>query len=474
MDKFETALDACLQALREGTADIETCLREHPQHAAALRPHLVTASKLIATYDGTQPSAEFARKARARFLLASGEKLRDAFDVDPTPSFFAAARVRFLMAAQGMKLNHAHAMGRRRLPLVGNAYRALAGAGAAAVLLLGLSTYTVAEASDSLPGDRLYGVKLQTERVRLALAFSESSERDVRLDIASERVDEIEQLTAKGKIIGPGVIERLQDQTEPLAADLDSLDKDELERVRSIAADSEAALERAKPQVKAEAQPLLAEVQAFAREAGIEAGVRAINSTTPSPVITPNVLLTTAEPTGTPEPTETPDASATSGDETPEPSPTPARVGVVVDQTPVGIAQGVTWVRIAVGRFSTLIPSPDDGWTIAGVNPALGTSTTPNLVSISNTGGTQIITMNPRNGDVYWFVSVNGVFDEVQLRSERDGQTFVADRELLTRLYGPLTDIPLYVLDHIEFAPEPTPQPSKTPSSTATPAQPTP
>ena len=85
-------------------------------------------------------------------------------------------------------------------------------------------------------------------------------------------------------------------------------------------------------------------------------------------------------------------------------------------------------------------------------------------MSISNVDGTQIITVNPRNGDMYWFIAVNGIFDEVRLREQRDGQTFVIDRALLTRLYGPLADVPLYILDHIEIAPAPTPVPTATPT----------
>jgi hypothetical protein len=440
-----------------------------------LRPHLELAAKLMDTYAAEQPTTEFSAQARERFLVASGQRLAEAYDVDPTPSFFAAARVRFLMAAHKAFSGKEAAPAPRRLPLFGSAYRVLAGAGLALALMLGLSSYTVAEASDALPGDRLYGVKLQTERVRLALAFSEGAERDVRLDIAAERVEEIEQLTAKGRIIGPGVIERLQDETEPLAENLDSLDKGDKQRVRDIATKSKAALEDAEANVSPDAAPVLAEVHEFVEETAFKATLAIINDNggdEPPPVLTPDVVLGTAEPTNTPEPTATPNASATPGGATatPQASATPAREGVVVGPTPVGVDIGVTWVRIAVDRFTTLIPSPQDGWSIAGVNPQLGTSTSPNLVSISNANGTQIITLNPRNGDMYWFVAVNGVFDEVRLREQRDGQTYVIDRELLTRLYGQLADVPLYILDHIEIAPPPPPPPTATPPApTATP-----
>lgn len=463
MEKFEAVLEDCLQALREGRADIDACLRRYPAHAGALRPQLIAASKLMSAYGEAQPSTQFAADARERFLIASGQRLQEAFDVDPSPSFFASARVKFLMAAQRMKLGE-RAPREHRLPVFGSPFRALAGAGAAMVLFFGLSTYTVASASAAVPGEWRYGVKLQTERVRLALAFSEDAKQDVRLDIAEERVDEIQELTARGKIIGPGVIDRLKEQTVPLGEDLDALDPGELARVHAIAEKSKTVLKEATAQVAPAAQLALAETKKIVEDAALDSLERIVETKRPGPaVITPQIAVPTAEPTETPGPTETPDARTPTT--TPNASPTRG-TGIEVDPTPAGVEHGVTWIRIAVGRFSTLIPSDGDGWRITGVNTAGGSAPAPTIVRISNADGTQIIALNPRNGDAYWFVAVNGVFDEVQLRIERDGQTFIADRDLLARLYGPLAEVPLYVAGHIEIAPEPapTPQPAQAPA----------
>lgn len=458
MEKFESVLEDCLQALYEGRADIDACLRRYPAHADVLRPQLIAASKLISAYGEAQPSAKFAADARERFLIASGQRLQEAFDVDPSPSFFASARVKFLMAAQRMKLGERAP--RAHLPVFGSPRRvfdspcrAFAGAGAAMVVFLGLSTYTVASASAAVPGEWRYGVKLQTERVRLALAFSEDAKQDVRLDIAEERVDEIQELTVRGKIIGPGVIDRLKEQTQPLAENIATLDPGELARVNAIAEKSKTVLEEATAQVAPSAQLAFEEAKQIVEDAALDSLVRILDAGGPT-VISPRIPAPTAEPTETPGPTETPDARTPTT--TPNASPTRG-TGIEIDPTPAGVDHGVTWIRIAVGRFSTLIPSEGDGWRIAGVNAAAGAA--PTLVRISNADGTQIIALNPRNGDTYWFVAVNGVFDEVQLRIERDGQTFIADRDLLARLYGSLAEIPLYIAGHIEIAPELAPTP---------------
>jgi hypothetical protein len=74
---------------------------------------------------------------------------------------------------------------------------AFAGAFAVALLLGGLSA---AAASDSsLPGDALYGVKLQVERVQLALTFDSAARARLQLHFADVRLDEAQRLFAMGR-----------------------------------------------------------------------------------------------------------------------------------------------------------------------------------------------------------------------------------------------------------------------------------
>lgn len=469
MSGFDLALHDCIEALREGRLDVDACLSRYPQHAEALRPLLLTAAALGDAYAET-PREEFARDARERFLIASGQRISEAFEVEPSPSFFAAARVKFLMAAQRMRREAAP---RRRwsIPSFHAPARALAGAGLALVAFVGFSGYTVASANDALPGDWQYGIKLQTERVRLALAFSDGARRDIELDRASERIDEIEELAARGRIIGPGVLNRLADQTEPLvqAAEHGELDEGEIARLKDVAAKQTEVLAAAAPRVAPEAKPHLAAARevsgAGVRQATI--ALAAVQRDTPQ-VIAASETLAVPSPTdtATAEPTATPEASETPSDATPPAAgPTAIRGGeLVVDPTPVDTVNGISWIRLAVGRFTTLIPSEADGWRIAGVSVADGPVAAPTLIHLSNSDGTSLLTLNPRSGDMYWFVLVNGVFDEVQMRVTRDGETLVADPELVRRLYGARADIALFVLDNIEIAPEPTPTPSATPT----------
>jgi hypothetical protein len=473
MSEFEARLSECLEALRDGRWDVDECLRRFPEHADALRPQLLAASKLIATYGAPAPNEEFARTARERFLVASGQRLREAFDVDPTPSFFVAARVRFLAAAHQMRM--ARQRGESRIARLFHTHgRAFAGAAAVLIIALSFSTYTVASADNSLPGDWQYPIKLQTERVRLAFAFSDGAKRSVKLDIAEERAREIEQLAKKGRTIGPDVLDRLADQTKPLVDEAGAQwNTDEVSRLHTLAEREQVALKQAEPQIDPSAKEELTVARDVSKEAVAVSDAILVTRPDSTPrVVTPSVpLAALTQDTSTPAPdTETP-AASTTGDATAEATATSTATpsGVRVDETPEDDTDNVNWIRLAAGRFTTLIPSPADGWTISGMDVAAGPVPVPALIKLTNVNGTSLITFNVKTGDMYWFIARNGRFDEVQMRIQRaDGEVVVADGDYLQLVYGQSAAIPLYVLDHIELLPAATPTPPSEPSPTAT------
>jgi hypothetical protein len=464
MSEFEARLSECLEALRAGRWDIDECLRRYPEHAAALRAHLLAAASVARAFD-VEPRDEFVRQARERFRIARGERLREAFAVEPEPSFFAAARLRFLMAAQRMGLAEAR---RRRLfvPRLHGSFRALAGAAAVLVLFLSFSTYTVASASSALPGDWQYPIKLQTERVRLALAFSDDSRRDVKLGRAEERAHEIEQMAKRGQIIGPGVLDRLAQQTQPLIDDAAAgWNTEDIARLKAVAEREQIALQQAKEHVDAAAQDEFAQAADVSKQAADVAGKILIARPDALPQVIKGTQLLDQTPSPVP-PSATPAASATPGAGRPTaaaPTSTPP-AGIVVQPTPVRVRGGITWNRLVVGRFTTLIPSEADGWHM------ISDGAVASLVKLSNVDGTSLVTLNPRTGDMYWFIAHGGRFDEVQMRlRQSDGETLVADRVQLRSLYGDAATVPLYVLANIELQPAPPPEPTATPDA-ATPA----
>ncbi len=477
MSEFEARLNECLEALREGRWDIDECLRRYPQHAAELRAQLIAAASVAQAFAAV-PTEAFAQGARERFLIASGQRLQEAFEVDPEPSFFAAARLRFLLAAQRMGLAEQRKR-RQFLPQLQFGVRAFAGAAAAMVLFLSFSTYTVASANGAIPGDWQYPVKLQTERVRLALARSDSSKRGVKLDIADERARELEELTKQGRTIGPGTLDRIVEQTQPLidgATGDNGWNTEEIARLKAVAEREQQALLDARAQVDPDDQDHLAQAAVVSKQAVDAAGrILVARPDAPPQVIKGTQLLPATPspfiPSQTPEPSATPSASETAAaaDPTP-PAPTPTPGGdVVVAPTPVRVRGGITWSRLAVGRFTTLIPSEQDGWRITGLDIAGGPAPAPALIKLSNSDGTSLVTLNPRTGEMYWFIAHDGRFDEVQMRLiDPSGDVRVQDHDRLRSLYGNAATIPLYILDNIDIMPAPTA--TATPASSATPA----
>jgi hypothetical protein len=489
MDTFERLVDECVEALVEGRWSLDECLRRYPAQAEALRPSLETAWALLVA-GAAPPRPEWAGLARERFLVASGQRLQEALDIEPRPSFFAAARVRFLLAAQRMRQEQPAGTA-PRVPGLRLPSRAFAGAAAALAIFIGFSGYTVATADAALPGDWRYPVKLQTERVRLALAFTEGQERSVRLDIAEERIREIEQLANKGKTISPGVINRLVDQTQPLVDDAVSgdWDADDASRLQVVSVRGTAALNAAETHVDPDAQDELQVAKAIsAAGAGTAREIIIADPARLPGVVTALVVVSTPTPVPpTPGPTEPGDnSSATQPTDAPSVTPAPAEAlatpdpselptnTVTFSDTPLVELGPIKLHVLRAGRLRLLAPGPGTGWY-----PEIPSTGIPPLIRVQTQSGQSFVVISTLTGDMYWYISPagNGRFDEVQLRvTAPNGTVRVGDPALLREMYGDAADIPILMMQSITMLPVPPPAPTTTatpapapPSSAATP-----
>jgi hypothetical protein len=472
MREFEERLQVCLQALQEGRWDIDECVRRYPEHADELRAQLLVAASLGEAYDA-QPREEWAARARARFLIGTGERLQEALAVEPEVSFLAGARMRFLMAAQRLRGEAARTRAPRRVPGFGSPRRAFAGVAASLAIFIGFSTYTVATANAALPGDWQYPVKLQTERVRLALAFTEAQERDVKLDIAEERVREIERLASKGKIIGPGVINRLVEQTEPLVEEAASeeWDGEAAARLRAVSVTSANVLRAAEPQISPDAGEKLAEAVDLSKK-GQQVAWELFKDDPDRPllVVEPHLAVVTPEPTAAP-PTEAPVTPADPTVETTvDPVETPATETppaneqttdrVVFGETPMVELGEIKLHKVTAGRLQLLSPGPGTGWYLENV-PVSGV---PPAITMTTQDKQSFIVVSTVTGEAWWYFSPakNGRFDEIRLYKLSNGQVLIQVPDDLRRLYGSEAEIPILVMQSIRILPEPTPEPEPT------------
>lgn len=177
--KFDDILNECIERVLRGES-IEACLASYPELSAELEPLLLTAMDTI--------------KAAA---------------IAPRPEFRQRAGLEFQAAIHDLKLIK-HGFFVRQ-------FRWVAVVSAVIVILLAGSG-TVAAASNSLPDEPLYTVKLATEDVRLTLTTSELGKAKLYAEFADRRVNEIIKMAEKGKVAKVlKATDRMNDQLAAMA-----------------------------------------------------------------------------------------------------------------------------------------------------------------------------------------------------------------------------------------------------------------
>ncbi len=162
VNEFEEVLSVCIDRIVMGDS-VEDCLLRYPDHARELEPLLRTA--IAARQAG-------AVKARPEFKAVSGYHVRAAFR-ERTAKHVSSKRGAFQWLPRW----------------------AVATAVVLVVLVVG-ATGTVAAASDALPGNVLYPVKLAGERVQMAVTFSDEGKAKLYIEFADRRAAELVNLAA--------------------------------------------------------------------------------------------------------------------------------------------------------------------------------------------------------------------------------------------------------------------------------------
>jgi hypothetical protein len=161
MKEFDNILNECIERVLNGES-VEACLKAFPQHAAELEPLLRTA---LDTHKAANivPRPEFRQRAGYEFQAA-------VRDMKPSRGGFPRWQLRWVTAVSVVLV----------------------------VLLAGSGT--IAASASSLPDESLYGVKLFTEEVRLALTPSDTGKAELHAEFADTRVEEIIKMADKGNV----------------------------------------------------------------------------------------------------------------------------------------------------------------------------------------------------------------------------------------------------------------------------------
>jgi hypothetical protein len=99
------------------------------------------------------------------------------------------------------------------------------------------------------------------------------------------------------------------------------------------------------------------------------------------------------------------------------------------------------------------------------------TAPAPDLLRITNAGGTAIVVVNPRNGDTFWYQYKDGLFEEFIVRVAVGDEVWQADLDAMRGFYAGYADIVLHIVETIDIAPPPTPTPPPTETPTPLPVE---
>lgn len=190
---LERALEHCLQELIR-TDECETCLKNHPQHAARLRPLLEIAQETREHHKRVPEAPGGLLSGRERMLAAAAQQRAKSIPATAVVGTTTQTGSRRMMSAFKMRL--------AAIMLV------------VVLSVVGFGGGLVKVASGSLPGDPLYPVKTTVEDIRFTLASAPSDQVDLALQFIEERVEEVEGLAAIGRHIPDRTVDRMAQHVE--------------------------------------------------------------------------------------------------------------------------------------------------------------------------------------------------------------------------------------------------------------------
>ena len=164
--RFEEALNECLESLREGQS-IESCLRRFPDYQEKLMPLLDAALPAIRAASSIRYGSDAKARGRVEMMRALAEGR---------------------MARRRRRFYSPFALPFARPVLLGFV----------AVFLVAVAAGgTTAASSGSVPGEALYWVKTTRESVELTMRRSDADKAETHVRLAASRTDEIRRLVAQ-------------------------------------------------------------------------------------------------------------------------------------------------------------------------------------------------------------------------------------------------------------------------------------
>ncbi len=307
---IEDLVQACLESIESGQETIESILARYPDQADELRSALDAAAWLSSRADLLNPRPGFVMASRARLV----EQIQREAAAQQT---VLVERTNIWQALRNLVFQSQMTY---RLVLM-------------LFLVLAIFTLTggaVLAASDTLPGDPLYPVKLAYEKVQLSVSLSTVANANLHIEFAQRRLVEIQKSVEAGRYEPVKVaVDDMQWQVGQTIQLLDNAAIRDTGKAREVALDLQTALDKEKAALSDLAGKTPAETSSSLENAAQISeqsllAVQGILEASPNPVHETNTPTASATATRTPRFTFTPRPSAT-----PVPSATPTPTATV-------------------------------------------------------------------------------------------------------------------------------------------------
>jgi hypothetical protein len=169
---LDKLVDQCLSEIQAGRLTLEECFARHASHVEVLKPLLELAAHSHRALTPDAPRQAYVHEAGSRILNQVKPPIRELSQPRRLPRLNNWLRLRPAYAIVAIALVFA---------------------------LLGSGIGVVRASADSLPGDRLYRVKLTGEKIQLAMSLSDQGDQHLLIGFAEDRLLEAEALLENGR-----------------------------------------------------------------------------------------------------------------------------------------------------------------------------------------------------------------------------------------------------------------------------------
>jgi len=197
---FVDSLDSALKRVEQGEA-VTAVLQDYPEQAQALAPLLKSADFLNDCKPIMMPTPEESLVDQQQFINQMVQLPQPA--VSPSPYVRLNSWMAHMLSWLGLNPNRTKREHKNMGTLLLKATLIL-------TIIFGSVGGTAVMAAESLPDSPLYPAKLMVEGARLSFASDQVEQAEIHLDIASERLRELERLMVNSQMVDNALLERAE------------------------------------------------------------------------------------------------------------------------------------------------------------------------------------------------------------------------------------------------------------------------